>query len=129
MERVSGGLMNPYSVLTSFRIMRILVTSQKKTNIELLRENFPPKIFNMGSDQRDGRFIYRVLEGIHKRENYINMLLDVLPEMERETSFFMQDGASIHTTNDAIDWLNWLWRDRWIGLHSSRLECHLCQWT
>ena len=42
--------------------------------------------------------------------------------MDPTNSFLMQDGAGIHTSNDAIEWINFLWKDRWIGLKSERLE-------
>ena len=70
----------------------------------------------------DGKLIYRILEGIQLSENYIQLLLNVFPEMEFRNSFLMQDGAGIHTSTDAIDWINFLWKDRWIGLKSNRLE-------
>ena len=70
----------------------------------------------------DGRLVYRVLEGIQTSEIYINMLLNVSPEMEPRKSFMMQDGARIHTSSDAVDWLNFIWSDRWIGINSPRLQ-------
>ena len=34
----------------------------------------------------------------------------------------MQDGASLHTGDDAVTWLNQHWKNRWIGLKSKRLQ-------
>jgi len=70
----------------------------------------------------DGKVIYRILRGNQSSEDYIQLLLNVFPEMESRKSFLMQDGASIHTSNDAIDWIEFLFKNRWIGLGSQRLE-------
>lgn len=70
----------------------------------------------------DGKLIFEVLEGIQSSENYIQTLFNAFPFMDSKNSFLMQDGAGIHTSNDALDWINWLWKDRWIGLKSSRLQ-------
>jgi len=70
----------------------------------------------------DGNLMYEILEGIQCSENYIQLLVNIFPEMEFQNSFLMQDGAGIHTSDEAIEWINWLWKDRWIGLKSKRLE-------
>lgn len=70
----------------------------------------------------DGKMVYEILEGIQLSENYIQLLINKFPEMEFQNSFLMQDGAGIHTSDQAIEWINWLWKDRWIGLKSKRLE-------
>ena len=88
-----------------------------------IQTKFDKKSFSIWAEIRgDGKLIFEILEGIQKSENYIQVLFNRLEEMEMETSFLMQDGAGIHTSNDALDWINFLWKDRWIGLHSKRLE-------
>ena len=54
------------------------------------------------------------LKGHSQAKNNIQPIFNVFPEMEFKKSFLMQDGAIIHTSNDVIDWLNFLWKDRWI---------------
>ena len=69
----------------------------------------------------DGNVVYDIQECIMTSEIYIQVLLNKVNEMEPKTSFLMQDGAGIHTSADALDWINCLWGDRWIGLKSPRL--------
>lgn len=70
----------------------------------------------------DGKLIYEILDDKHNSETYIQLLFNNFTEMESTTSFLMQDGAGLHTSDDAVDWINFLWKDRWIGLKSKRLE-------
>ena len=69
----------------------------------------------------DGKVIFKILEGRQTAVKYSQRLLNVYDEMDQETSFFMQDGASVHTGKHAVDWLNEYWGNRWIGLKSKRL--------
>ena len=69
----------------------------------------------------DGKVIFELIDGEQKSEKYIQIILNKFPEMDFKNSFFMQDGAGIHTSSDAIEWLDFLWKDRWIGLKSTRL--------
>jgi len=70
----------------------------------------------------DGKLIYDIIEGNQDSENYIQLLYNKFGEMDFSNSFFMQDGAGFHTSDDAIEWINFLWKDRWIGLKSERLQ-------
>ena len=70
----------------------------------------------------DGKLIFEIIEGKHTSESYIQLLFNNFDQMDSPNSFLMQDGAGIHTSDDALDWLNFMWKDRWIGLKSSRLQ-------
>ena len=70
----------------------------------------------------EGKLLFEVIDGKQNSENYIQLLFNKFPEMEYKTSFLMQDGAGIHTSDDALDWISFLWKDRWIGLKSPRLS-------
>ena len=70
----------------------------------------------------DGKLLFEVLDEKYNSEQYIQLLYNKLSLMESKTSFLMQDGAGIHTSDDAIDWINFLWGNRWIGLKSERLQ-------
>ena len=86
------------------------------------KEKNQKKINVWAAIRGDGRLIYRILDGIQYSHDYIQLLINVFPEMEFQNSFLMQDGAGIHTSKEAVEWINWLWEDRWIGLKSPRLE-------
>ena len=95
----------------------------KEDELKIFETKKSQKTFSIWAAIRgDGSLIYRMIEGIQQSENYINLLIDVFPVMDSKSSFFMQDGASIHKSFDAIDWISFLWKDRWIGLKSTRLE-------
>ena len=70
----------------------------------------------------DGKVLFKVLAGIQNTDSYLEMLEDMMGEMDQDDCFFMQDGAGHHTSNNAINWLNRNWKDRWIGLKSQRLK-------
>ena len=70
----------------------------------------------------DGKVVYEVLEGKQNSKKYIQTLNNKIQEMEPHKSFLMQDGASIHHSEEALEWLNSHWKHRWIGLGSDKLE-------
>ena len=70
----------------------------------------------------DGKVLYEILEGKYNSETYVQLLLNRFQEMDMPNSFLMQDGAGLHTSDDAVDWINFLLGDKWIRLKSSRLE-------
>lgn len=70
----------------------------------------------------DGKLLYFILEGRHNSETYIQLLFNFIDRMDPKHSFLMQDGAGLHISDDALDWLDFLWGDRWIGLKSKRLQ-------
>lgn len=70
----------------------------------------------------DGKVLYKILEGKQNGKKYTDMLTSLFDEMDQNTSFFMQDGAGHHRSRYAIEWINANWKNRWIGLHSPRLE-------
>ena len=95
----------------------------KENEYRICDKKFDKKKINVWVALRgDGKLIFRILDGIQLSENYIQLLYNVFQEMDFQNSFLMQDGAGIHTSDDAVDWINFLWKDRWIGLKSSRLE-------
>ena len=88
-----------------------------------IQKQFRKKSFNVWAAIRgDGSLLYEIMEGNQTSENYIQLLFNMFPYMDPKTSFLMQDGAGIHTSNDALEWIDFLWKDRWIGLFSKRLE-------
>ena len=95
----------------------------KENEYRIIEKNQNQKKINVWAAIRgNGKIIFEIQDGIQKSEKYIQLLINRFPEMELNNSFLMQDGAWIHTSHEAIDWLNWLWKDRWIGIKSSRLE-------
>ena len=66
--------------------------------------------------------IFEVIEENFMIEQYELVLINNFPLMDFKKSFFMQDGAGMHTSDDVLDLINSLWKDRWIGLTSERLQ-------
>ena len=95
----------------------------KKNQNRKSPKKFREQSFTVWSAIRgDGSVLFEIMDGKQRSENYIQLLLNMFPKMDCSNSFLMQDGSGIHTSGNAIDWINFFWKDRWIGLKSSRLE-------
>lgn len=70
----------------------------------------------------EGKIVYDIYTGIQNAEKYVTRLKKVFPLMGLETYRFMQDGASIHTADLTLDYLNSNCKKGWIGLKSPWIE-------
>ena len=57
----------------------------------------------------DGNVVYEILKGKKDSKKNIQTLNTNIQEMEPHKSFLMQDGASIHHSEEALEWLNSHW--------------------